>query len=84
MLREVRALWDWADRDRPDDHLWRLVTEQVLILAEQPWAAPSTPLSLPTGQPTEIREMVVGGRAVITYEHEHPTGIVDLALVGSL
>jgi hypothetical protein len=53
-LGDAGPLRNWADREQPDDHLWREV----------------------------IREMPVSGTGVvITYEHDHVIGMVDLLLV---
>jgi hypothetical protein len=84
MLRDSGPLDEWVGRENPDDSTWRRVAEAVFLVGERPWATPSIPLTLPTGQPTEIREIAVDGTsAVITYEHEHASGIVDLLRVDS-
>ena len=51
-------------------------------LGDVPWRAPSFSLTFPEGQPSEIREIRVEGTGVvITYEHWHETGRVDLVQI---
>jgi hypothetical protein len=62
---------------------WRRVAEVVFQIGRVPWASPSRPETFGEGGSTEIRSIPVGvTTVVITYEHEHETGIVDLLLVG--
>ena len=82
MLDKLGPLWEWAVREQPDDWLWRQVSEMVFLVSDRPWRAPSRPLSLPEGQPAEIRALAVPDtNIVINYEHHHSTGVVNLLLV---
>jgi len=79
MLRRTGPLDEWAERESPSDTAWRYVAETVFRIGREPWAWPSVPLTFPTGQPAEVREIPAHGTTVIvTYQHEHASGIVDL------
>lgn len=81
-LRKTSALDEWAWRDNPRFREWRLIERWVHGLDDRPWAYPSIELTLASGSSTEIREATVPGTdVVVTYEHEHATGIVDLLKV---
>jgi hypothetical protein len=81
---DVGSLKAWNDNDHPDDHLFRLVTEWIINLADKPWQAPSVPLSFAEGQPDEIRMAVVPDTNVrVFYEHRHVDGAVTLLRVAA-
>lgn len=82
MRNRTVPLQVWAQLGDPSDATWRHVAETTFLIGHLPWAWPSRPLTGPTGQATEIREIDVAGTdAVVFYEHEHSTGVVDLLLV---
>jgi hypothetical protein len=81
-LGNTDALYEWAEGDDPPYSVWRRVERWVLDLDSAPWQQPSTPLTLGTGDPWEIRAALVPGTDVeVIYEHQHATGVVNLLRV---
>ena len=84
-LGDVGPIQAWSTRETPSDQIWRLVVTFIFLISERPYRAPSKPLSLPEGQPREIRGVTVPntGGVMVTYEHAHETGVVDLLLIAT-
>lgn len=84
-LGDVKALYDWGERDDPGFRLWKRVADWIWTeLSVRPWAAPSFPFLPADGEPTETRTVVIPGTEItVVYEHHHETGQVDLPFVGA-
>jgi hypothetical protein len=84
-LRDVSALNEWRDRDRPSPATWNVVESWVLRLDLAPWLYPSTPFPELSFQPDfETRSAVVpesGGIEVFS-THDYAAADVDLIWVG--
>ena len=83
-LGKIEALYAWAETEDPPYSVWHRVERWVLALDGVPWQSPSTPLTMATGDPWEIRAAIVPetNGVEVVYEHEHATGVVNLLRVG--
>jgi hypothetical protein len=84
-IDDTSALTEWAATADPPDRVYRIVAEWVFSLAKAGYRAPSEPLTLATGDPREIRAVVVPGTKVeVIWDHEHDTGMVNLLMVRTM
>lgn len=83
-LGDVRALYDWGERDDPGFRIWKQVADWISSeLAGRPWTAPSVPMFPAEGQPTEIRSVEVPQTGItVVYQYHDESGRIDLLYVG--